>query len=173
VMSGRCFPSHVAPKTGMYVHCDCRHCTLQRLLANTSSRCPRVLRLRYPQEHRTPLGAVCVHLFLFASKSSTGHDSGHEMSARVCARQSEILPLCENCESGFCFHSKFTYHRLLSLPQNQRSASPWNGPTMGSFHTLQTSLGRIATGQTSRYEFFRLDATVAGRVHFDRVERLR
>ena len=23
VIIGRCFPSYVAPKTGMYVHCDC------------------------------------------------------------------------------------------------------------------------------------------------------
>ena len=95
-MIGGCFPSHVTPKAGMYVHCDCWHCTLQRLLANTSSRCPRVLRLRYLQEHRTPLGMVCVLLFLFASHSSSGHDSGHEMSARVCGRQSEMLSLCEN-----------------------------------------------------------------------------
>jgi len=33
VIIGRCFPPHVAPNTGMYGHCECWHCTLQRLLA--------------------------------------------------------------------------------------------------------------------------------------------
>jgi len=136
------------PKTGMYVHCDCWHCRPQRLLANISSHCPRVLRLRYSQEQRTPLGTVCVLLFLFASNSSGGYDSECEMSARVCAKQSDILTLCENRESEFRSHSKFTHHPPLAMPRNQRSTSPWNGPTMGLVNTMQTCLGRIARGQT-------------------------
>ena len=131
-------------KTRMYAHCDCWHCTLQKLLPNTSSRCPRALRLRHSQKHRTPLGTVRVRFFLFASNSRSGHDSGHEMSARVCARQSEILPLCEKCGSEFRFHSKFTYHRCLSLPQNQRSASACNGPTVnGPMHAVKEPISGL------------------------------
>ena len=134
----------------MYVHCDCWHCTLQRRLSDTSTCCPRVLRLRCSREHRTPLGTVCVLLVLSANNSRRGHDGGHEMRARVCARQSEMLPLCEDCVSETRVHWKFTHHRPLSLPQNQRPDSPWNGPTMSSGHTLQTSLGQIAKEPTFR-----------------------
>ena len=103
-----------------------------------------------------PLSRDSASFSLRVHESSSGHDGGHEMSARVCASSSEILSLFENCGSEFRFHSKFTHYRLLSLPQNQRSDFSWNGPTMGSVHTLQTSLGRIARGHTFRVRILQI-----------------
>jgi hypothetical protein len=74
---------------------------------NADTHHPRVLRVGYWHEQRTLPGTECVLPFLFASDPSSAHEKG----ARVCARQSETLPLCEHCGSQR-FHWTFTYNAL-------------------------------------------------------------